>query len=66
MTLIYAENKAKGREGRLVVASRLTIEEKFQCWFTLDFSISEEDRTAVTSVWLAREGGREAVASRGR
>ena len=36
-------NKAKRREGRLIITSRLTIEDIFQCWFTPYFSISEED-----------------------
>ena len=36
-------NEAKRQEERLIVASRLTIEDIFQCWYTPHFSISEKD-----------------------
>ena len=33
-------NKDKRREGRLIVASRLTIEDILQCWLAFDSCVS--------------------------
>ena len=48
--MFYISSDNKTRPNAEIVASRLTIEDIVQCWFTPHFSISEEDRTAVTSL----------------